>query len=83
MCLVESLMATCLSGASLMDGAILVIAANEPCPMPQTSEHLRALEIVGVDKIIIVQNKIELVSQEKSLEHYNQIKAFVKGTTAY
>ncbi|MFW9943979.1 MAG: GTP-binding protein, partial [Candidatus Sifarchaeia archaeon] len=41
----ESLMATCLSGASLMDGAILVIAANEPCPMPQTSEHLRALEI--------------------------------------
>ncbi|MFW9846279.1 MAG: translation initiation factor IF-2 subunit gamma [Candidatus Thorarchaeota archaeon] len=78
----ESLMATCLSGASLLDGAILVIAANEPCPMPQTSEHLRALEIVGVERIIIVQNKIELVSKEQALEHYNQIKAFVKGTTA-
>jgi translation initiation factor 2 subunit 3 len=52
----ESLMATCLSGASLMDGAILVIAADEPCPMPQTSEHLHALEIVGVKNIIIVQN---------------------------
>ena len=78
----ESLMATCLSGASLMDGAILVIAANEPCPMPQTSEHLHALEIVGVKKIIIVQNKIELVSKEQAKKHYRQIKDFVKGTTA-
>lgn len=78
----ESLMATCLSGASLMDGAILVIAANEPCPMPQTSEHLRALEIIGVKNIIIVQNKIELVSREEAVKHYKQIKAFVKGTMA-
>ncbi|TFF86577.1 translation initiation factor IF-2 subunit gamma [Candidatus Thorarchaeota archaeon] len=78
----ESLMATCLSGASLMDGAILVIAADEPCPMPQTSEHLQALQIVGVDKIIIVQNKIELVSREEAEKHYQQIKEFVKGTTA-
>lgn len=78
----ESLMATCLSGASLMDGAILVIAANEPCPMPQTSEHLHALEIVGVKNIIIVQNKIELVSKEQAMEHFQQIKEFVKGTVA-
>ena len=78
----ESLMATCLSGASLMDGAILVIAADEPCPMPQTSEHLQALEIVGVTNIIIVQNKIELVSKEKAVKHYRQIQNFVKGTTA-
>ncbi|TFG30941.1 translation initiation factor IF-2 subunit gamma [Candidatus Thorarchaeota archaeon] len=78
----ESLMATCLSGASLMDGAILVIAADEPCPMPQTSEHLHALEIVGVEKIIIVQNKIELVSKEAAKKHYKQILDFVKGTIA-
>ncbi|MDF1539541.1 MAG: translation initiation factor IF-2 subunit gamma [Candidatus Thorarchaeota archaeon] len=78
----ESLMATCLSGASLMDGAILVIAANEPCPMPQTSEHLHALQIVGVKNLIIIQNKIELVSKEEALEHYQQIKDFVKGTVA-
>jgi len=78
----ESLMATCLSGASLMDGAILVIAADEPCPMPQTSEHLHALEIVGVEKIIIVQNKIELVSVEDAKKHYAQILDFVKGTLA-
>lgn len=78
----ESLMATCLSGASLMDGAILVIAANEPCPMPQTSEHLHALQIVGVKNLIIIQNKIELVTKEQALEHYQQIKEFVKGTVA-
>ncbi|NHJ14244.1 MAG: translation initiation factor IF-2 subunit gamma [Candidatus Thorarchaeota archaeon] len=78
----ESLMATCLSGASIMDGALLVIAANEPCPMPQTSEHLRALEIVGVKNLIIVQNKIELVSKEEALKHYKQIQDFVKGTSA-
>ncbi|MBN2229789.1 MAG: translation initiation factor IF-2 subunit gamma [Candidatus Thorarchaeota archaeon] len=78
----ESLMATCLSGASLMDGAILVIAADEPCPMPQTAEHLHALEIVGVSKIVIVQNKIELVSKEQAKKHHKQIKDFVKGTIA-
>ncbi|MEM2142686.1 MAG: translation initiation factor IF-2 subunit gamma [Candidatus Thorarchaeota archaeon] len=78
----ESLMATCLSGASIMDGAILVIAANERCPMPQTSEHLRALEIVGVKNLIIVQNKIELVTPEQAKAHYRQIKDFVRGTIA-
>jgi translation initiation factor 2 subunit 3 len=78
----ESLMATCLSGASIMDGAILVIAANEPCPMPQTEEHLHALEIVGVKNLIIVQNKIELVTKEQAKKHYQQIKNFVKGTVA-
>lgn len=78
----ESLMATCLSGASLLDGAILVIAADEPCPMPQTAEHLHALEIVGVKKIIIVQNKIELVSRDQAKKHYKQIQDFIKGTIA-
>ena len=77
----ESLMATCLSGASLMDGAILVIAANEPCPMPQTAEHLHALEIVGVKNIVIVQNKIELLTPEQAKKHYKQIKDFIKGTS--
>ena len=78
----ESLMATCLSGASLMDGAILVISADEPCPMPQTAEHLHALEIVGVNKIIIIQNKIELVSKEAAKKHHKQILDFIKGTIA-
>jgi translation initiation factor 2 subunit 3 len=78
----ETLMATMLSGAAIMDGAILVIAANEPCPQPQTREHLTALDIVGVKNIVIVQNKIDLVSDNEALKNYEQIKAFVKGTVA-
>src|SRR3989338_2582823 len=57
----ESLMATMLSGATIMDGALLLVAANEQCPQPQTREHLMALEIIGVKNIVIVQNKIDLV----------------------
>lgn len=78
----ETLMATMLSGAALMDGAVLVIAANEKCPRPQTKEHLMALEIIGVDKIVIVQNKIDIVSKERVLENYQEIKEFVNGTIA-
>jgi len=78
----ESLMATMLSGAALMDGAILVIAANEPCPQPQTREHLVALQIIGVENIVIVQNKIDAVSKEQAEKNYQQILNFVKGTIA-
>ncbi|HLB69919.1 MAG: translation initiation factor IF-2 subunit gamma [Candidatus Methanoperedens sp.] len=78
----ETLMATMLSGAALMDGALLVIAANEQCPQPQTKEHLMALNIIGIENIVIIQNKIDIVPREKILENYKQIKAFVKGTVA-
>ncbi len=78
----ETLMATMLSGAALMDGALLVIAANEKCPQPQTKEHLMALGIIGVEKIIIVQNKIDIVDPKQAEENYRQIVAFVKGTVA-
>lgn len=76
----ETLMATVLTGASLMDGAILVIAANEKCPQPQTREHLTALEVVGIKNVIILQNKIDLVSEERAKESYDEIKNFIKGT---
>ncbi len=78
----ETLMATMLSGAAIMDGAILVIAANEKCPQPQTKEHLMALDIIGIKKIIVIQNKIDLVSRDKVLSSFKQIKEFVKGTAA-
>ncbi|RME54227.1 translation initiation factor IF-2 subunit gamma [Candidatus Woesearchaeota archaeon] len=78
----ETLMATMMSGSAIMDCALLLVAANESCPQPQTKEHLMALEISGIKKIIIVQNKIDLVSKEEALENYNQIKEFVKGTVA-
>jgi len=78
----EALMATMLSGAAVMDGAILVIAADEPCPQPQTREHLAAIEITGVKNLIVAQNKIDIVDEERALESYKEIVEFVKGTEA-
>ncbi|MFH1821487.1 MAG: translation initiation factor IF-2 subunit gamma [Methanobacteriota archaeon] len=77
----EMLMATMISGAAIMDGAVLVIAANEACPQPQTKEHLMALDIIGVRNLVVVQNKVELVSREKVLENYEQIKVFLASTS--
>ena len=78
----ETLMATMLSGAAIMDAALLMVSANEKCPQPQTKEHLMALEIAGIKNIIIVQNKIDIMSQKEVLENYKEIKNFVKGTIA-
>jgi len=77
----EMLMATMLSGAAIIDAAILVVAANEGIK-PQTREHLVALQAKKVGKIIIVQNKIDLVDKKKAIENYKVIKEFVKGTIA-
>ncbi|MEM7825304.1 MAG: translation initiation factor IF-2 subunit gamma [Candidatus Aenigmatarchaeota archaeon] len=76
----ETLMATVLTATSIMDGAVLVIAANEKCPQPQTREHLAALEVAGIKNVVIVQNKIDLVSRERALESYQEIKKFIEGT---
>ncbi|MDH5482546.1 MAG: translation initiation factor IF-2 subunit gamma [Candidatus Bathyarchaeota archaeon] len=78
----EALMATMLSGAAIMDGAILVIAADELCPQPQTREHLAAAEIIGIKKIVIVQNKIDIVDEARAQESHKEIKNFVVGTIA-
>jgi translation initiation factor 2 subunit 3 len=78
----EALMATMLSGAAVMDGAILVIAADEKCPQPQTREHLAAAEVIGIKNIIIVQNKIDIVEEKRARKSYEEIKNFVKGTIA-
>jgi len=77
----EMLMATMLSGAALIDVAILLVAANEGIK-PQTKEHLVALQAKNVGRIIIVQNKIDLVSREEAIKNYNDIKKFIKGTIA-
>ncbi|USN45109.1 MAG: translation initiation factor IF-2 subunit gamma [Candidatus Woesearchaeota archaeon] len=78
----ESLMATMMSGAKIMDGAILLVAANETCPQPQTREHLAALEISGIKNVVVVQNKIDIITKEKAVENYNQIKKFL-STSSY
>lgn len=74
----EILMATMLAGAAVMDGALLVIAADERCPQPQTREHLMALKIVGVENIVVAQNKIDIVDRERALENYREIKSFLE-----
>jgi translation initiation factor 2 subunit 3 len=78
----EVLMATMLSGAAVMNAALLVVAANENCPQPQTVEHFAALTIMGVRQLIVVQTKVDVVTEEQALKNYNQIRAFLKGTWA-
>ena len=78
----ESLMANMLSGSALMDGALLIIAANEKVPRPQTKEHLLALETLGIKQIVVVQNKVDLVSYKEAMTNYSDIAKFVKGTNA-
>ena len=78
----ESLMANMLSGSALMDGAILVVAANERVPQPQTREHLLALQVLGIQQIVVVQNKADLADYNAASENYEQIKEFVKGSVA-
>merc|ERR1712018_379219 len=78
----DILMATMLNGAAVMDAALLLIAGNESCPQPQTSEHLAAIEIMKLKHIIILQNKIDLVKETQAKEQYEQILKFVQGTIA-
>lgn len=78
----DILMATMLNGAAVMDAALLLIAGNESCPQPQTSEHLAAIEIMRLQHIIILQNKIDLVKENAAAEQHKQILKFVQGTVA-
>jgi len=78
----EMLMAVMLAGAALMDGVVFVIDASQPCPRPQTREHFTALTIIGVRNIVIVQNKIDIVTRERVKENYKEIIDFIKGTWA-
>jgi len=76
----ESLMTNMLAGAALMDGVILVIAANEPVPMPQTREHLLALQMLGMKKMVVVQNKIDRVDSEGARKNHEAIRQFLSGS---
>ncbi len=76
----ETLMATAISGANIINGILFIIAANEPCPMQQTREHLMIINLLGIKNAIIVQTKVDLVGKDKAVEHYKQIKEFIKGS---
>jgi elongation factor Tu len=55
------------TGAAQMDGAILVVAATDG-PMPQTREHILLARQVGVPKIVVFMNKVDLVDDAEMLE---------------
>ncbi|HMS28840.1 MAG: elongation factor Tu [Saprospiraceae bacterium] len=55
------------TGAAQMDGAILVVAATDG-PMPQTREHILLARQVGVPKIVVFMNKVDLVEDPEMLE---------------
>ena len=48
-------------------------AGNEPCPQPQTSEHLAAIEIMKLKHILILQNKIDLIKEEQAKQQHQEI----------
>eukprot|EP00899_Mesostigma_viride_P020010 jgi/Mesvir1/2800/Mv21745-RA.1 len=78
----DILMATMLNGAAVMDGALLLIAGNETCPQPQTSEHLAAVEIMRLKHIIILQNKVDLIPESVAANQQIEIHKFIQGTIA-
>lgn len=70
----NDLQATALSGASSMDYCLLIVSAD--CEHdPETSEHYKAIKILGLeDSTILLHNKIDLVKKEDALEHYEKLK---------
>lgn len=78
----EMLMAVMLAGTSLMDGVLFVIDASQPCPRPQTREHFMALTVSGIRNIVVVQNKIDIVTKDRARESYREIREFLAGTWA-
>ena len=76
----ETLMATAISEANIINALLFVIASNENCPMQQTKEHLMIINLLGIKNVIIVQSKVDIVGKAKAMENYKQIKAFIKGS---
>jgi len=73
----ETLMAVMLSGATLLNGAILVVAANEDCPQPRTIEHFSALKMHGIKNLVVAQNKLDLVTKEEAIANHKKIRKFL------
>jgi translation initiation factor 2 subunit 3 len=78
----HSLMVTMLSGAAIMDGAMFVISSDVKCPQAQDREHLLAADMIGLRKLVLVQNKIDVVDRPRAKENYNEIRNFTRNTVA-
>ena len=70
----NDLQATALSGASNMDFCLLLVAAD--CEQdPETNEHYKAIKILNLEQsTIVLHNKIDLVTKDKALEHWDKLK---------
>ena len=77
----ETLMATAIAGSNIIDAALFVIAATEPCPMPQTKEHLMLINALEIKNVIVVQTKVDIVGKEQATKHHTQIRNFIKGSS--
>ncbi|MEM3095704.1 MAG: translation initiation factor IF-2 subunit gamma [Nitrososphaerota archaeon] len=75
----HSLMVTMLSGAALFDGAIFVLDVRARFPQLQDSEHLQAAKTLGISKLVVVQNKIDLVMRERALENYEEVTSYLES----
>lgn len=73
----KTLMTIMLSGAPLTSGAVLVIAANQTCPQPQTEEHLEAIKIIGVKNLVVAQTKVDIVGAERARQSKAEIEEFL------
>jgi translation initiation factor 2 subunit 3 len=70
----QELILTMMSSVSLMKGAIIIVSAAEPInKKPQLIQHLAAAKISGLDKIIIIFNKLDLISKDKALERKEEL----------
>lgn len=78
----EVYMTTMLNGTAIMDGALILISAASEIPQPQTSEHLLAADIMGLDKCIVLLNKLDLVTYENVQKQYKTTVDFLQNSIA-
>ena len=78
----HSLMVTMLSGAAIMDGGLFVLSSNVPTPQAQDREHMLAAQMVGLRRMVVVQNKIDVVDRARAMANYQEIRNFTKNTVA-
>lgn len=74
----ESLMATMLGGAAVMDAGILLMAVNNKIPESQTRDHMIAASVLGATQFVVCLNKWDLVSIEDVEQKYNEAMEFME-----
>lgn len=78
----ENYMSNMLCGASVIDMAFLLEAANaQKVPQPQTLEHFIAIQHTNINDVVVIQNKCDLVKKEQILTNKSQIEDFVDEIT--